>query len=54
MTEVFESDASLERRVTVTVYVPVVPSWAVTTVRMTLGPTASAPVKTVVPVAPRY
>ena len=41
--------------VTVTVYVfVVVPSAAVTTVLITLAPTASAPVKAVVPVAPRY
>ena len=43
------------RRVTVIVYVEVVvPSWAVTTIRMMLGPTASAPVNAVVPVDPRY
>jgi hypothetical protein len=41
--------------VTVTVYVfVVVPSPAVTTVRITLDPTLKAPVKGVVPVAPRY
>ena len=41
--------------VTVTVYVcVVVPSPAVTTVRITLDPTLKAPVKGIVPVAPRY
>jgi hypothetical protein len=32
----------------------VVPSWAVTTVRMIFAPTARAPVKAVFPVDPRY
>ena len=50
-----ERVASLEIRVTVTVYVLVVlSSWAVTSVRITLDPTAIAPVKAVVPVAPMY
>ena len=48
--------ASLEPAlVTVTVYVAVVvPSWAVTTMRITFAPTLKAPVKLVIPVDPKY
>ena len=45
----------LARAVTVTVYVSVVvPSRAVTTVRITFAPILRAPLKAVVPVAPKY
>jgi hypothetical protein len=45
----------LARAVTVTVYVSVVvPSRAVTTVRIIFAPRPRAPVKAVVPVAPKY